>query len=389
MIPQSNPRERVIEEFKNLYHTDPSFLVRAPGRVNLIGEHTDYNDGFVLPMALSQSIWIALSSQPNPEVELYSLDFEESVNVPLEENYEKSRGWQEFLKGVLDILKQEGYSLSGWKGVAAGNVPIGAGLSSSAAFELAIARAFTSVGNWEWQPLEMAGFCQRAENEWVGMNCGIMDQTISALGQAGNALFLDCRSLETRQVRMPDNLQIAVMDTGTRHELVDSAYNERRLQCEKAAAFFEVKALRDLSLEKLRSSEKELDPVVFRRARHVVTENQRVLNFIKALKNGTPEKAGQLMNESHHSLRDDFEVSSEALDLISECARESPGCYGARMTGGGFAGCGVALVDASHVQTFLSQVSKEYFSATGKTPQLYSCSPADGTTVFDYQGKNP
>ncbi|MEE3122894.1 MAG: galactokinase, partial [SAR324 cluster bacterium] len=190
-------------------------------------------------------------------------------------------------------------------------------------------------------------------------------------------------------VKMPDNLQIAVMDTGTRHELVDSAYNERRLQCEKAAAFFEVKALRDLSLEKLRSSEKELDPVVFRRARHVVTENQRVLSFIKALESGNPEKAGQLMNESHQSLRDDFEVSSEALDLISECARESPGCYGARMTGGGFAGCGVALVDASHVQTFLSQVSKEYFSATGKTPQLYSCSPADGTTVFDYQGKNP
>ncbi|MEC8150048.1 MAG: galactokinase, partial [SAR324 cluster bacterium] len=288
-----------------------------------------------------------------------------------------------------DVLKQEGYSLSGWKGVAAGNVPIGAGLSSSAAFELAIARAFTSVGKWEWHPLEMARFCQRAENEWVGMNCGIMDQTISALGQAGNALFLDCRSLETRQVKMPDNLQIAVMDTGTRHELVDSAYNERRLQCEKAAAFFEVKALRDLSLEKLRSSEKELDPVVFRRARHVVTENQRVLSFIKALESGNPEKAGQLMNESHQSLRDDFEVSSEALDLISECARESPGCYGARMTGGGFAGCGVALVDASHLQTFLSQVSKEYFSATGKTPQLYSCSPADGTTVFDYQKKNP
>ena len=388
MIPQSNPRERVIEEFKNLYHTDPSFLVRAPGRVNLIGEHTDYNDGFVLPMALSQSIWIALSSQPNPEVELHSLDFEESVKVPLEENYEKSRGWQEFLKGVLDILKQEGFSLSGWKGVAAGNVPIGAGLSSSAAFELAIARAFTSVGNWEWQPLEMARFCQRAENGWVGMNCGIMDQTISALGQAGNALFLDCRSLETLQVRMPDNLQIAVMDTGTRHELVDSAYNERRLQCEKAAAFFEVEALRDLTLENLRSSEKELDPLVFRRARHVVTENQRVLSFIKALENGTPEKAGQLMNESHHSLRDDFEVSSEALDIISECARESPGCYGARMTGGGFAGCGVALVDASHVQTFISQVSKKYFSATGKTPQLYTCTPADGATVFDYQEKN-
>ncbi|MEC8223037.1 MAG: galactokinase, partial [SAR324 cluster bacterium] len=384
MIPQSNPRERVIEEFKNLYHTDPSYLVRAPGRVNLIGEHTDYNDGFVLPMALSQSIWIALSSQPNPEVELHSLDFEESVNVPLEEDYQKSRGWQEFLKGVLDILKQEGYSLSGWKGVAAGNVPIGAGLSSSSAFELAIARAFTSVGNWEWHPLEMAGLCQRAENEWVGMNCGIMDQTISALGQAGNALFLDCRSLETRQVRMPENLQIAVMDTGTRHELVDSAYNERRLQCEKAAAFFEVKALRDLSLEKLLSSEKEMDPVVYRRARHVVTENQRVLSFIKDLESGSPEKAGQQMNESHQSLRDDFEVSSEALDLISECARESPGCYGARMTGGGFAGCGVALVDASHVQTFLSQVLKEYFSATGETPQLYSCSPADGTTVFDY-----
>ena len=382
MRPQSNPRERVIEEFKNLYHTDPSFLVRAPGRVNLIGEHTDYNDGFVLPMALSQSIWIALSSQPNPEVELHSLDFEESVNVPLEENYQKSRGWQEFLKGVLDILKQEGFSLSGWKGVAAGNVPIGAGLSSSAAFELAIARAFTSVGNWEWHPLEMARLCQRAENEWVGMNCGIMDQTISALGQAGNALFLDCRSLETRQVKMPDNLQIAVMDTGTRHELVDSAYNERRLQCEKAAAFFEVKALRDLSLENLLSSEKELDPVVFRRARHVVTENQRVLSFIKALENRTPEKAGQLMNESHHSLRDDFEVSSEALDLISECARESPGCYGARMTGGGFAGCGVALVDQSRSEEFSKELERKYKTIAGRSAKIYLCSPSEGAESF-------
>ena len=382
MIPQSNPRERVIEEFKNLYHTDPSFLVRAPGRVNLIGEHTDYNDGFVLPMALSQSIWIALSSQPNPEVELHSLDFDESVTVPLHQKLNQDRGWQEYLKGVVNIMSREKMMLKGWHGVVAGDVPIGAGLSSSASLELALAKAFAVAGDWKWEPQKMARLCQKAENEWVGMNCGIMDQTISALGQKGHALFLDCRSLETKQVALTDSLDVAVMDTGTRHKLVDSAYNERRSQCEEAAVFFEVVALRDLSLEKLLASEKELDPLVFRRARHVVCENDRVLNFINALEGGMHEKAGQLMNESHASLRNDFEVSSEALDLITNCARQTPGCYGARMTGGGFGGCGVALVDSSKSKEFSEAMETGYKASGGKNGMIYICSASEGAEAL-------
>ncbi|MDP6730280.1 MAG: galactokinase [SAR324 cluster bacterium] len=382
MKKESTPRQRVLEAFRDVYKENPQFLVRAPGRVNLIGEHTDYNDGFVLPIALNRATWIALSPHDSQEVHLKSLDFNESVTVPLHQKLNQDRGWQEYLKGVVNIMSREKMMLKGWHGVVAGDVPIGAGLSSSASLELALAKAFAVAGDWKWEPQKMARLCQKAENEWVGMNCGIMDQTISALGQKGHALFLDCRSLETKQVALPDSLDVAVMDTGTRHKLVDSAYNERRSQCEEAAAFFEVVALRDLSLEKLLASEKELDPLVFRRARHVVCENDRVLNFINALEGGMHEKAGQLMNESHASLRNDFEVSSEALDLITNCARQTPGCYGARMTGGGFGGCGVALVDSSKSKEFSEAMETGYKASGGKNGMIYICSASEGAEAL-------
>ena len=382
MKKESTPRQRVLEAFRDVYKENPQFLVRAAGRVNLIGEHTDYNDGFVLPIALNRATWIALSPHDSQEVHLKSLDFDESVTVPLHQKLNQDRGWQEYLKGVVNIMSREKMMLKGWHGVVAGDVPIGAGLSSSASLELALAKAFAVAGDWKWEPQKMARLCQKAENEWVGMNCGIMDQTISALGQEGHALFLDCRSLETKQVALPDSLDVAVMDTGTRHKLVDSAYNERRSQCEEAAAFFEVVALRDLSLEKLLASEKELDPLVFRRARHVVCENDRVLNFINALEGGMHEKAGQLMNESHASLRNDFEVSSEALDLITNCARQTPGCYGARMTGGGFGGCGVALVDSSKSKEFSEAVETGYKASGGKNGMIYICSASEGAEAL-------
>jgi len=382
MKKESTPRQRVLEAFRDVYKENPQFLVRAAGRVNLIGEHTDYNDGFVLPIALNRATWIALSPHDSQEVHLKSLDFNESVTVPLHQKLNQDRGWQEYLKGVVNIMSREKMMLKGWHGVVAGDVPIGAGLSSSASLELALAKAFAVAGDWKWEPQKMARLCQKAENEWVGMNCGIMDQTISALGQKGHALFLDCRSLETKQVALPDSLDVAVMDTGTRHKLVDSAYNERRSQCEEAAAFFEVVALRDLSLEKLLASEKELDPLVFRRARHVVCENDRVLNFINALEGGMHEKAGQLMNESHASLRNDFEVSSEALDLITNCARQTPGCYGARMTGGGFGGCGVALVDSSKSKEFSEAVEAGYKASGGKNGMIYICSASEGAEAL-------
>ncbi len=382
MKKESTPRQRVLEAFRDVYKENPQFLVRAAGRVNLIGEHTDYNDGFVLPIALNRATWIALSPHGSQEVHLKSLDFDESVTVPLHQKLNQDRGWQEYLKGVVNIMSREKMMLKGWHGVVAGDVPIGAGLSSSASLELALAKAFAVAGDWKWEPQKMARLCQKAENEWVGMNCGIMDQTISALGQKGHALFLDCRSLETKQVALPDSLDVAVMDTGTRHKLVDSAYNERRSQCEEAAAFFEVVALRDLSLEKLLASEKELDPLVFRRARHVVCENDRVLNFINALEGGMHEKAGQLMNESHASLRNDFEVSSEALDLITNCARQTPGCYGARMTGGGFGGCGVALVDSSKSKEFSEAMETGYKASGGKNGMIYICSASEGAEAL-------
>jgi galactokinase len=382
MKKESTPRQRVLEAFRDVYKENPQFLVRAAGRVNLIGEHTDYNDGFVLPIALNRATWIALSPHDSQEVHLKSLDFDESVTVPLHQTLIQDQGWQEYLKGVVKIMNREEMMLKGWHGVVAGDVPIGAGLSSSASLELALAKAFAVAGDWKWEPQKMARLCQKAENEWVGMNCGIMDQTISALGQKGHALFLDCRSLETKQVALPDSLDVAVMDTGTRHKLVDSAYNERRSQCEEAAAFFEVVALRDLSLEKLLASEKELDPLVFRRARHVVCENDRVLNFINALEGGMHEKAGQLMNESHASLRNDFEVSSEALDLIANCARQAPGCYGARITGGGFGGCGVALVDSSKSKEFSEAMETGYKASGGKNGMIYICSASEGAEAL-------
>jgi len=382
MNEQDSISQKVLNFFKDHFGHAPDYLVRAPGRVNLIGEHTDYNDGFVLPIALNRATWIALSPHDSQEVHLKSLDFDESVTVPLHQKLNQDRGWQEYLKGVVNIMSREKMMLKGWHGVVAGDVPIGAGLSSSASLELALAKAFAVAGDWKWEPQKMARLCQKAENEWVGMNCGIMDQTISALGQKGHALFLDCRSLETKQVALPDSLDVAVMDTGTRHKLVDSAYNERRSQCEEAAAFFEVVALRDLSLEKLLASEKELDPLVFRRARHVVCENDRVLNFINALEGGMHEKAGQLMNESHASLRNDFEVSSEALDLITNCARQTPGCYGARMTGGGFGGCGVALVDSSKSKEFSEAVETGYKASGGKNGMIYICSASEGAEAL-------
>ena len=382
MNEQDSISPKVLNFFKDHFGHAPDYLVRAPGRVNLIGEHTDYNDGFVLPIALNRATWIALSPHDSQEVHLKSLDFDESVTVPLHQKLNQDRGWQEYLKGVVNIMSREKMMLKGWHGVVAGDVPIGAGLSSSASLELALAKAFAVAGDWKWEPQKMARLCQKAENEWVGMNCGIMDQTISALGQKGHALFLDCRSLETKQVALPDSLDVAVMDTGTRHKLVDSAYNERRSQCEEAAAFFEVVALRDLSLEKLLASEKELDPLVFRRARHVVCENDRVLNFINALEGGMHEKAGQLMNESHASLRNDFEVSSEALDLITNCARQTPGCYGARMTGGGFGGCGVALVDSSKSKEFSEAMETGYKASGGKNGMIYICSASEGAEAL-------
>lgn len=369
------------QAFTEHYQHDPSLIVRAPGRVNLIGEHTDYNDGFVLPLAIDRAVWIALSPQRDNEVEVHSLDLEASKRFSLDTLKNTDEGWLEYLKGIAWALQQAGHTLTGWRGVMTGNVPRGAGLSSSAALELATAKAFAEISGLPWNPQEMAKLAQKAENQWVGVNCGIMDQLISATGEAGHAVLIDCRSLEPKPVPLPPETAVVILDTATRRGLVDSAYNERRQQCEKAAAHFGVAALRDVTLEQFSEGETGLDTVTCQRARHVISENTRTLKAADVMHRGDAQALGQLMNESHESLKDDFEVSSDALNTIVTCARKHPACYGARMTGAGFGGCAVALIRQAEAEAFVEHVRECYQIATDKTPNVYVCQASNGAEV--------
>ncbi len=373
--------ERVVQAYERRLGELPSIVVRAPGRVNLIGEHTDYNDGFVLPMAIDRAIWIALRLRDDAEVRAHSLDLGKSTRFALDALEKSDAGWAEYLKGVAWALQEAGYALRGWEGVVTGDIPRGAGLSSSAALELATARAFATVSDLPWVPQEMAQLCQRAENDWVGMRCGIMDQMISAAGRADHALLIDCRSLETEAAALPPGTVVAVLDTSTRRGLVDSVYNQRRSECEAAAAHLGVPALRDVSVEEFEVESQGLDQVIRRRARHVVTENERTLQAAEAMRRGDAVAVGRLMDASHVSLRDDFEVSSDELDAMVECARSEEGCFGARMTGAGFGGCAVALVDADAANAFADSVGDCYRSRVDISPQVYICVATDGAEV--------
>ena len=380
-------RDEVVGAFRAAYGEEPALVVRAPGRVNLIGEHTDYNDGFVFPMAIDRAVWLALRPRDGNAVEVRSLEYGEARTFALdrvrarETGYEDA-GWIEYIKGTAWALQDAGHRLEAWEGTMAGDVPIGAGLSSSAALEMATARAFASLSGLEWEPGAMARLGQKAENQWVGVNCGIMDQMISAAGQEGHALLLDCRSLEYELVPLPVGAAVVVLDTGTRRGLVDSAYNERRSQCEAAAAHFGVKALRDVSGEEFEAREGELDEVIRRRARHVITENERTVLAAQIMRQGDAGRLGALMNASHESLKLDFEVSSEALDRMVACARADRDCLGARMTGAGFGGCAVALVAEEKAPAFAEEVAAAYRQGSGHEPSAYVCAAADGAAVI-------
>jgi galactokinase len=361
----------LARHFSERFAEPPAILVRAPGRVNLIGEHTDYNDGFVLPLAIDRAVWIALRARADREVHVWSTDFGESAHFALDQLERGGPRWSEYLKGTAWALERAGHRLTGWEGVMGSDVPIGAGLSSSAAVELATARAFAAASQLAWEPAVMARLAQRAENEWVGVNCGIMDQMISAAGREDQAVLIDCRTLGTRAVPLPKNTVVVILDTATRRGLVDSAYNERRRQCEAAAAFFGVQALRDVTPEMFEARAGGLDETTARRARHVVTENTRTLAAAEVMCRGDATALGLLMNESHESLRDDFEVSSSALDTMVEIAQARPGCHGARMTGAGFGGCAVALVDRGQSSAFVERVTAEYERQSRVLPRLY------------------
>ncbi len=373
--------EQVAAAFAEHFGGEPEWVARAPGRVNIIGEHTDYNDGFVLPMAIDRAVFIACRLVAEPTVRVCSLDFGETREFDLRDVAQlKPAGdhWLEYLKGTAWALQEAGHALRGWEGVLAGDVPVGAGLSSSAAVELAAARAFAAVAGLQWEASAMARLGQRAENEWVGVNCGIMDQMISAAGRAGHALLLDCRSLEGALVPLPRGVAVVVLDTGTRRGLVDSAYNERRAQCEAAARFFGVEALRDVDEATFAERMRALDETTRMRARHVVGENARTLRAAAAMRAGDVAALGRLMDDSHRSLRDDFAVSSPALDAMVECARTESGCYGARMTGAGFGGCAVALVQQGVAGVFSLATAASYEKATGHEPSVYVCRATDG-----------
>jgi galactokinase len=373
----------LISRFEQRFGHRPAFLSRAPGRVNLIGEHTDYNDGFVLPMAINREVAVVGAPRDDRRIRLYALNFDDEACFALDQLQRgEPADWSDYPRGVAWALQEAGFDLVGFDGVLYGDVPIGSGLSSSAAIEMAVFMAFAAC-----QPalagldrVRAAKLAQRAENAFVGVNCGIMDQFVSALGQAGHALFIDCRSLDYAPVRMPVGTAVVIVDTAAPRSLAASAYNERRAQCEAAARMLGIPALRDLSPEIFAQRRAALPALVAQRAEHVIYENQRVLDAVAALRAGDVATFGRLMNESHDSLRDLYEVSSAELDAVVEIARGVSGVYGARMTGAGFGGCAIALAEQTAVDALRDAVMREYPARTGRQPSIYVCTASDGAS---------
>ncbi len=359
----------------------------APGRVNLIGEHTDYNDGFVMPAAIDLYTRAAVKPRDDRTLSVHSETFSDSVEFDLDEPNPRPRGhWSDYVRGVAVTLERAGYRLRGADLAIRSDVPIGAGLSSSAAIEVATGVAMLENSGIEIDRVELAKLCQQAENEFVGMRCGIMDQFISCCGQAGTALMLDCRSLEYRLLPLPERARLVICNTMVRHELGSSEYNTRRAECEAGVQHLakllpDIRALRDVTVGDLERCGRDLNEAVFRRCRHVITENARVMDAAAALQRGDLHAFGALMAESHRSLRDDYEVSCSELDAMVELAARVEGVYGARMTGGGFGGCTINLVNADCVAEFKRTVALGYEQATGLAPEIFVCSTADGLGV--------
>ncbi|RZL40237.1 MAG: galactokinase [Rubrivivax sp.] len=377
-----NPRERANEAFRAAFALEPTLHVQAPGRVNLIGEHTDYNDGFVLPCAIDFGTVIAARARDDDEVQIVAADFGGAIDrfrLGADITPRDDAHWANYARGMVRMLRDTGLPLSGADLAVAGNVPQGAGLSSSASFEVAIGQAFKSLQGLSLDPTQLALLAQRAENEFVGCNCGIMDQLISARGEPGHALLIDCRSLTTRAVPLPADLAVMIVHSRVQRGLVDSEYNTRRSQCEAAARHYGVPALRDIDLAGLQAGAAGLDETSYRRARHVVTENARTLAAAYALAAGDLEALGRLMAESHASMRDDFEITVPAIDRLVEILQAAIGSEGgARMTGGGFGGCVVALMPAAQVGAARAAVEAGYRAPGGEAATVWVCRASQG-----------
>ncbi|QYK53161.1 MAG: galactokinase [Fimbriimonadaceae bacterium] len=367
--------DHIYELFRATYSTEPSIVVHAPGRINLIGEHTDYNDGFVLPCAIDQGITIAASPSPDDMNHLLS----EQVGLALPFAFgahEKPGDWAIYAAGVASVIKAK----TPIQAVVTSNLPVAGGVSSSAALEVAFATLWNHLDGFNHSPKELALLCQQAENNYVGVNCGIMDMLASACGVADHALLIDTRSLEVQPFAIPSNLCIVLMDTGKARTLAASGYNERRAQCEAAAQVLGIPSLRDAELSDLARLSDEMQ---IKRARHVISENQRVHDFTAALARQDLPAIGQLMAESHVSLRDDYEVSCPELDIMVQAARSAPGCIGARLTGAGFGGAAVALTESELVGDFIKATEHSYsLGVRTYIASLSSCKPAEGARVL-------
>jgi galactokinase len=366
----------------------PVRLFHAPGRVNLIGEHTDYNDGFVMPAAIAFYTTVAAAPRSDRKLVMYSAVFDEKVEFDLDSiNPAPAQHWSDYVRGVAGVLREQGYELRGADLAISSNVPIGAGLSSSAALEVSVALALLGLSGLSMDRMAIARACQRAEHIYSGTLCGIMDQFISCHGEAGHALMLDCRSLKHESLPLSSDVSLVICNTKVHHNLASGEYNQRRASCEEGVRLLQphlpaIKALRDVTPEQLGQHKARLPELTYRRCRHVVTENARVETSAMALKNGNLKRFGELMAQSQISLRDDYEVSCRELDTMVRLASFIPGLIGARMTGGGFGGCTINLVKVEAAQLFAERIASDYEGATGIKPEVYICTAAAGASAL-------
>jgi galactokinase len=389
-----HPKDLVTQTFTQRFGKEPTYVALAPGRVNILGEHVDFNDGFVLPAAIDRATYIAFSPADSNRTGLVAADFAEEVSFTLESIPAKTAAdgsplpeWATYPAGVAWALTESGQQVAAMDAVFASDVPRGAGLSSSASVEMAFAIAWQTLGDWSLPPMQRALLGQKAENKYVGVNCGIMDQFASACGVADRLLLLDCRSLDWKPVPIPENVAIVIADTSVRRRLTDGAYNQRRQGCEDAAQILSgllpnVRALRDVSVDDFNRLSDQLPGLAEKRARHVVEEIERFRRGIPLLEQGKIHEFGQIMNECHVSLRDLYEVSIPELNTMVEIAQSLPGCLGARLTGAGFGGCTANLVEKSAADAFAAELGKRYEAQTGLKPEIYICRASDGARLL-------
>lgn len=376
----------LIKQFESRYQSIPSHRVRSPGRVNLIGEHTDYNHGFVLPIAIEQAIEILFSPRQDNIISITLSASNETQSFCLDDANMNCSSWVRYAKAAVQALHQQYSCNTGFNAIISSTLPQGAGLSSSAALLLGLMQCLSMSNQIVWDPIAMAQLAQYAENHFVGVNCGIMDQMIISNAQAGHALKIDCQDLTLTHIPLPDNIDFIIMDTSTRRGLVESEYNDRRDHCEQAARNLKVATLRDADLLNLKQQTSKLSKKQFQYAHHVITENTRVISATAALKEQDISKFGTYLNESHASLKNDFNVSTPALNALVEIAQNTPGCYGARMTGAGFGGCAIAVIEKQHNALFHQSVIDQYYDRTQLKAALYQTSATAAVTncaIFD------